>query len=106
MDGCHEFSCRGKQPDMDEQRKCRPASRCHEDCGAVAHQCVEVATPVRIDVTSKSEGVEIECGRPIICDFSEADCHRKGSCQFVVKQVIDVKIPISYHVNTDVEKLC
>ena len=76
---------------------------CNEACEAIAQQCMEVDTPVRIEVLTKSRDVRIECGEPVICDYySEPDCHRKSGCEFVVKQFIGVRIPISYHVNADV----
>jgi hypothetical protein len=82
---------------------CCEQGRCGgEDCSTIVGQCMEVATPVRIDVTSKSKGMKIECGKPIICDHAVLDCYRKSSCEFVVKQCLHVKIPIDYHVKADV----
>ena len=102
MDGNYKFSCEEELLGSSHKRECRLAPHCNEDCEAIAHQCMEVATPMKIEVTSKAKDVRIECGEPIICDFSEPDCHRKSSCEFVVRQCIDVKIPISYYVKTDV----
>ena len=73
-----------------------------EGCESVAHQRMEVDTPVKIDVASIARCVRIDCCKPIICGHSEPECHRKSSCEFVVKQFIDVRIPICYHVKTDV----
>jgi hypothetical protein len=82
--------------------KCVLESHCNEECKIITNQCIEVDTPVKIEVATKAKGIKIECGEPIICNYSELDCHRKSSCEFVVKQFIDVRIPISYHVRTDV----
>jgi len=80
------------------KRKFRLASKCE----AVAYQRMEVGTPIKIEVASRTRCVRIECCKPIICDYSEPECHRRSSCEFVVKQFIDVRIPICYHVKTNV----
>jgi len=84
------------------KRKFRLASSWEENCGTVAHRRMEVGTPVKIDVVSRSRCVRIECCKPIICGHSEPECCRKSSCEFVVKQFIDVRIPICYNVKTNV----
>jgi len=76
---------------------------CHCDsCESVAHQRIEVASPVKIEVASRARCMRIDCCKPIICGHSEPECHRKSGCEFVVKQFIDVRIPICYHVKTKV----
>ena len=90
-----------REPNTSHKRKFRLATRYIEKCDAVAHQCMEVGTPVKIDVVSSSRCVRIECCKPFICGHSHPECYRKSSCEFVVKQLIDVRIPICYHVNTN-----
>ena len=88
--------------DMSRKRDVGIASCGDEKCESVAHKRMEVDTPVKIEVTSRARSVRIDCRKPIICGYSEPECHRKSSCEFVVKQFIDVRIPICYHVKTNV----
>ena len=102
MNDSIEVLCEREWPNMSHKGNFGLASRCDEKCEAVAHQRIEVDTPVKIEVVSRSKRVRVECCKPIICGHSEPECHRKSSCEFVVKQFIDVRIPICYHVKTKV----
>ena len=48
--------------------------------------------------------IKTECGRPEITPFTEGrnECGRRRACNFVIKQKIEVEIPISYEVDTDI----
>jgi len=70
-------------------------------CDAAVEQCVAVHTPIRLEVASEPTDMEIECGIPRICSYSKPRCCRKSSREFVVKQFLCVKIPISYTVKAD-----
>ena len=79
---------------------CRDRDR--DDCRAVINKKIEVNTPVKVNVKSRSGNINVTCSKPRIANFSpHPDCN-SDSCEFTVSQLICVEIPICYHVRADV----
>ena len=102
MSSHYDDFCERELLDQTGKKKCNQESHYNENYEAIVNQCMEVDTPIRIEVMSKAKGVKIECGKPIICEYTEPDCYRESSCEFVVKQWLHLKIPINYLVKADV----
>jgi len=72
-------------------------------CITITNQCIEVATPIRLEAITNIKKLKVECGEPKICSSPMGNyCTGKNNCEFVVKQKLFVEIPIMYHVKTDV----
>ena len=68
-------------------------------CVAIINKKVEIKTPITIETRTDVECGRIECGEPKICGYSKAGCSKdKNTCEFIVKQILNIEIPITYFV--------
>ena len=73
-------------------------------CKSTVRKPIDVLTPVRIEPNVRAGRIRTECERPRICppSDSEFDCNRNRVCDFVIKQTINVEIPMFYDVETNI----
>ena len=79
----------------------------HNECGgrdcaceSVTRQRLDVSTPVRVVPIVQAGSIMINCEKPKICGFTERPCKRV--CEFIIKQTINIEIPICYDIRTDI----
>jgi len=68
----------------------------NNNCKTVANQYLEVNTPVKLEAIVDVEDVTVKCCEPKIICNQKTHCNNKYIYEFVVKQKINVEIPISY----------
>jgi len=66
------------------------------ECRTTTNQCVEVNTPVILETTVDIAEVSVICNEPQIVCSHKKHCNNKYICEFVIKQVLNVEIPVSY----------
>ena len=68
----------------------------------ITNQKIEINTPIKIKAISDVKDMKIKCGEPRICNYSKSDCYyNQNSCEFIVSQILNIEIPISYMIKAD-----
>ena len=80
-----------------------PACR-STSCSSTIRKPIDISTPVRVEPNVRAGRIRTQCERPRICPPSDGgfDCARDRACDFVIKQTINVEIPMHYDVKTDI----
>ena len=79
---------------MDKSCNCPICNHSNCACERVINKDIEISTPVSASPIVKVGKIKRECCKPQIC-------HVRG-CEFVIKQIICVEIPICYDVDVDI----
>ena len=76
--------------------------RCDKEskCESTTRQRMDVSTPVRVVPVVQVGSARIDCEEPKICGYAERPCKRV--CEFIIKQKINIEIPICYDIRTDI----
>lgn len=69
-------------------------------CKSIINQSIDINTPIRIEPTVKVGRMRTRCRKPRICFHT--DNGNKSACEYVIKQTIDIEIPVCYDVETDI----
>ena len=82
---------------------------CHNDswiqnrqCKSIANKSIDVNTPVRVEPRVEVGRIRTACQRPRIFFQPERRPNHRHACDFVIRQTINVEIPISYDVETNI----
>ena len=86
--------------------RCSDCQRNHNSCLATTNHNIDVNTPIRLNPIVDIGKVKIECQTPKVCGPIQKGCEcchckRNKSCDYVIKQTLNIEIPISYSVETD-----
>ena len=71
-------------------------------CRSTVKKNIDISTPVRVEPNVRAGRIRTECYRPRICPPTEGDFEGNRACDFVIKQTINVEIPMFYDVETDI----
>ena len=77
---------------------------CRRDwkCKSRANQLMDINTPVRVEPIVDVGRIKTVYRRPRICFHTKRPNCCKCACEFIIKQTIDVEIPICYDVDVDI----
>ena len=73
-------------------------------CKNTLRKPIDIFTPVRVEPDVRAGRIRTQRERPGICPPSESElgCNHDRACDFVIKQTINVEIPMHYDVKTDI----
>lgn len=72
------------------------------ECTSVVEKYIEVRTPIILDTKAEIDDITYKCEKPEITCCTKKNCSNNYVYEFVIKQVLKVKVPIKYSTEANI----